>query len=50
MCRAYETRLDVSVTARIEVPDLSPPVEHAILRVVQEAFNPAPAPAPPGGA
>ena len=39
MCRAYETRLDVSVTARIEVPDLSPPVEHAILRVVQEALG-----------
>jgi signal transduction histidine kinase len=39
MCRAYETQLGVSVVARIEVPDLSPPVEHATLRVVQEALG-----------
>jgi signal transduction histidine kinase len=39
MCRAYETQLGVSVAARVEVPDLSPPVEHAILRVVQEALG-----------
>jgi signal transduction histidine kinase len=39
MCRDYETQLGVSVVARIEVPDLSPPVEHAILRVVQEALG-----------
>jgi signal transduction histidine kinase len=39
MCRAYETQLGVTVAARIEVPDLSPPVEHAILRVVQEALS-----------
>jgi signal transduction histidine kinase len=39
MCRDYETQLGVSVVAQIEVPDLSPPVEHAILRVVQEALG-----------
>ncbi len=39
MCRDYETRLGVSVVTRIEVPDLSPPVEHAILRIVQEALG-----------
>jgi signal transduction histidine kinase len=39
MCRAYETQLGISVVARIEVPDLSPPVEHTILRVVQEALG-----------
>jgi signal transduction histidine kinase len=39
MCRAYETQLGISVVARIEVPDLSPPVEHTVLRVVQEALG-----------
>jgi signal transduction histidine kinase len=39
MCRDYERQLGVSVVARIEVPELSPPVEHAILRVVQEALG-----------
>ncbi|HEY2313728.1 MAG TPA: sensor histidine kinase [Streptosporangiaceae bacterium] len=39
MCRAYETQLGVSVVARIQVQDLSPPVEHATLRVVQEALG-----------
>ena len=39
MCRAYETQLGVRIDARIEVPELSPPVEHAILRVVQEAVG-----------
>jgi signal transduction histidine kinase len=39
MCREYEARLGVRVAARIEAPDLSPPAEHAILRVVQEALG-----------
>lgn len=39
MCQAYETQLGVRVAARIEIPELSPPVEHAILRVVQEALG-----------
>ena len=39
MCRAYETRLGIPITARIELPDLTPAVEHAVLRVVQEALG-----------
>lgn len=39
MCRAYETRLGIPITARIELPELTPPVEHAVLRVVQEALG-----------
>jgi signal transduction histidine kinase len=38
-CRAYEAQFGVAVAARIEVPDLTPPAEHAILRVVQEALG-----------
>jgi signal transduction histidine kinase len=39
LCRAYETRLGISVSARIDPVGLDPPVEHAVLRVVQEAFG-----------
>jgi signal transduction histidine kinase len=39
MCRAYQTRFGVSITARIELSDLTPAVEHAVLRVVQEALG-----------
>jgi signal transduction histidine kinase len=39
MCRTYETRLGIPITARIDLPNLTPPVEHAVLRVVQEALG-----------
>jgi signal transduction histidine kinase len=39
MCRAYEIRLGIPITARIELSGLTPPVEHAVLRVVQEALG-----------
>lgn len=39
MCRAYEVRLGIPITARIDLPDLSPSVEQAVLRVVQEALG-----------
>jgi signal transduction histidine kinase len=39
MCRAYEARLGIPITARIELSDLAAPVEHAVLRVVQEALG-----------
>jgi signal transduction histidine kinase/type II secretory pathway pseudopilin PulG len=39
MCRAYETRLGIPITARIDLSNLPPPVEHAVLRVVQEALG-----------
>jgi signal transduction histidine kinase len=39
MCRAYETRLGIPITARIELSGLTPSVEHAVLRVVQEALG-----------
>jgi signal transduction histidine kinase len=39
MCRAYEVRLGIPITARIELPDLSPSAEQAVLRVVQEALG-----------
>jgi len=39
LCRAYETRLGIPITARIELPDLTASVEHVVLRVVQEALG-----------
>ena len=39
MCRAYETRLGIQITARIDLSNLTPSVEHAVLRVVQEALG-----------
>src|SRR5262249_24988843 len=39
LCRAYETRLGIPITVRIELADLTAPVEHAVLRVVQEALG-----------
>jgi two-component system, NarL family, sensor histidine kinase LiaS len=39
MCRAYETRLGIPITARINLSNLTPSVEHAVLRVVQEALG-----------
>ena len=39
MCRAYQTRLGIPITARIALPNLPASVEHAVLRVVQEALG-----------
>ncbi len=39
MCRAYEIRLGIPITARIDLSNLTPSVEHAVLRVVQEALG-----------
>ncbi|WP_344507482.1 HAMP domain-containing sensor histidine kinase [Dactylosporangium maewongense] len=39
LCRAYQERLGIAVTARVEAGHLDPPVEHAVLRVVQEALG-----------
>jgi signal transduction histidine kinase len=38
LCGAYRARLGVTVDAELEPVQLSPPVEHAVLRVVQEAL------------
>jgi signal transduction histidine kinase len=38
LCRAYRERLGVTVDAELSPVELSPPVEHAVLRVVQEAL------------
>jgi signal transduction histidine kinase len=38
LCRAYRARLGVVVDAALEPVDLAPAVEHAVLRVVQEAL------------
>jgi two-component system, NarL family, sensor histidine kinase LiaS len=38
LCRAYHDRLGVAVDAELEPVQLAPPVEHAVLRVVQEAL------------
>jgi two-component system, NarL family, sensor histidine kinase LiaS len=38
LCHAYHERLGVPVDADLEPVELAPPVEHAVLRVVQEAF------------
>jgi len=37
VCRVYTERLGVPVSADVTAADLPPPVEHAILRVTQEA-------------
>jgi signal transduction histidine kinase len=39
LCRAYESRLGVDVSAHIDPVRLDPAAEHAALRVVQEAFG-----------
>ncbi|MET7418958.1 ATP-binding protein [Dactylosporangium sp. NPDC005555] len=39
LCRGYQERLGVAVTAHLEAERLGPPVEHAVLRVVQEALS-----------
>jgi signal transduction histidine kinase len=38
LCRAYHDRLGVTVDAELEPVQLAPAVEHAVLRVVQEAL------------
>ena len=38
LCGAYRERLGVTVDADLEPVQLAPPVEHAVLRVVQEAL------------
>jgi signal transduction histidine kinase len=38
LCQAYHDRLGVMVEAELEPVELAPPVEHAMLRVVQEAL------------
>jgi len=38
LCQAYHDRLGVTVDAELEPAELAPPVEHAVLRVVQEAL------------
>ena len=38
LCEAYRERLGVTVDAELEPVELTPPVEHAVLRVVQEAL------------
>jgi signal transduction histidine kinase len=38
LCRAYRERLGVTVDTQLEAVVLAPPVEHAVLRVVQEAL------------
>ncbi|MBF9132172.1 HAMP domain-containing protein [Plantactinospora sp. S1510] len=39
LCRAYGVRLGIAIASRIDPPPLDPPVEHAVLRVVQEALG-----------
>ncbi|WP_433431357.1 HAMP domain-containing sensor histidine kinase [Nonomuraea sp. CA-141351] len=39
LCHAYETRLGVRVEAHLAEVALSPPAEHAVLRLVQEALG-----------
>jgi signal transduction histidine kinase len=39
LCQTYRTRLGIPITARIDPPQLAAPVEHAVLRVVQEAVG-----------
>jgi signal transduction histidine kinase len=38
LCRAYRDRLGIAVDAELDPVQLAPPVEHAVLRVVQEAL------------
>jgi signal transduction histidine kinase len=39
LCQTYRTRLGIPIAARIDPPQLAAPVEHAVLRVVQEALG-----------
>jgi signal transduction histidine kinase len=39
LCQAYRDRLGVAVDARLDPVRLTPPVEHAVLRIVQEALT-----------
>lgn len=39
LCRAYQDRLGISISARIDPLALAAPVEHAVLRVIQEALG-----------
>jgi signal transduction histidine kinase len=39
LCRAYEARLGISISADVGALRLEPQVEHAVLRVVQEAVG-----------
>jgi signal transduction histidine kinase len=38
LCHAYRERLGVAVDADLDPVELAPPVEHAVLRIVQEAL------------
>lgn len=39
LCRAYETRLGIAITVQVDPMRLAPAVEHAVLRMVQEALG-----------
>ncbi|WP_327003524.1 HAMP domain-containing sensor histidine kinase [Dactylosporangium sp. NBC_01737] len=39
LCRAYEARLGIAVTVHVDSVPLEPAVEHAVLRMVQEALG-----------
>ncbi|MEV4517034.1 ATP-binding protein [Dactylosporangium sp. NPDC049525] len=38
LCRAYEARLGIAITVHVDPVPLAPAVEHAVLRMVQEAL------------
>ncbi|MFC5002554.1 ATP-binding protein [Dactylosporangium cerinum] len=39
LCRAYEARLGIAITMHVDPVPLAPAVEHAVLRMVQEALG-----------
>jgi signal transduction histidine kinase len=39
LCRAYEARLGIAITVHVDPVPLEPAVEHAVLRMVQEALG-----------
>jgi signal transduction histidine kinase len=39
LCRAYQERLGISISSRIDLLELDAPVEHTVLRVIQEALG-----------
>ncbi|MFC4039225.1 ATP-binding protein [Dactylosporangium siamense] len=39
LCRAYEARLGIAITMHVDPVPLEPAVEHAVLRMVQEALS-----------
>jgi signal transduction histidine kinase len=39
LCRTYEARLGIRITARLDQVNLDAPVEHAVLRLVQESVG-----------